>query len=342
MSSNDISHIDTPDESLLLRYIAGQTTEKEEQSVDEWAGIDIENEKALSGLARIYHAQKTRQNIDRRDTRSALLKVMGQIRRNLWRQRLQRVAVAASLIIGVVGIGSLSLNNSDSGEIVPSTITVSSTDNSRTRIELPDGTQVHLNLSSSITYPSHYTGDERKATLTGEAYFKVFRNEEMPFIVSTPDQKYNIRVLGTEFNMQAYEEDGIIQTSLISGSVEVDIDGRSTGTVLSPSQKAIYSLSTHELQVVTTDTDRETDWMYGRLVFKKTPMPEVLARLSRFYNIEFDVRNPVIRTYTFTGTFEDKPLFQVLDYMRISSGIENTITYRKDDDGTKSVVVLRK
>ncbi len=93
---------------------------------------------------------------------------------------------------------------------------------------------------------------------------------------------------------------------------------------------------------ISTDTDRETDWMYDRLVFRKTPMPEVISRLSRFYDVEFRVIDPVIMTYTFTGTFEDKPLFLVLDYMKISSGIANEITYYNDDNGTQSVVVLRK
>ena len=221
-------------------------------------------------------------------------------------------------------------------------ITVESNDNSRTRLVLPDGTEVCLNSGSSITYPSRYTDSERNVTLSGEAYFKVTHNKEKPFIVNALNKKYKVKVLGTEFNMQAYRDDNVIQTTLIVGSVQVDIQGKNTKTVLLPSQKAIYSVQNNELAVVTANTDRETDWMYSRLVFKKTPMPEVLARLSRFYKVEFDVRNKIIDTYTFTGTFEDKPLYQVLDYMKISSQIDYNITYQKDEKGTKSVVVLRR
>jgi ferric-dicitrate binding protein FerR (iron transport regulator) len=242
----------------------------------------------------------------------------------------------------VAGAVSLFFLHSDSGGDLPSMITVSSNDNSRTCIDLPDGTQVHLNSSSSITYPSHYTGIERNVTLTGEAYFNVARDERKPFVVTTPEQKYRVRVLGTEFNMQAWEEEDTILTSLVSGSVQVDIDGEKAAAVLSPSQKAIYSTATGQLQVVATDTDRDTDWMWGRLVFRKTPMPEVLARLSRFYNVEFEVENDIIKTYRFTGTFEDKPLFQVLEYMNIASDIDYSITYRNDRRGTSSVVILKK
>lgn len=343
MELEEKSHIEMPDESLLLRYITGEVTQEEKLLVKEWSRKDTGNEELLIQLARIYYAQKTQQRIKNRDTEAAFRIVNNKIKKKVRRIFLQRVAVAASFIIGVLGIGSFFFQYSGLQEsFLPSMITVESNDNSRTRLVLPDGTEVCLNSGSSITYPSHYTDSERNVTLTGEAYFKVTHNEEKPFVVSTLDKKYQIKVLGTEFNMQAYRDDNVIQTTLIAGSVQVDIQGKDTKTVLSPSQKAIYSVQDNELQVVTANTDRETDWMYSRLVFKKTPMPEVLARLSRFYNVEFDVRNKIINTYTFTGTFEDKPLYQVLDYMRISSQIDYNITYQKDEKGTKSVVVLRR
>lgn len=344
MELNEKSYIEIPDESLLLRYIIGEVTQEENLLVKEWSGKDTANEELLIQLARMYYAQRTQQRIKNRDTEAAFRIVNNKIKRKGRRLFLQRVGVAASLIIGILGIGSFFFQYLDLREsFLPSMITVESNDNSRTRLVLPDGTEVCLNSGSSITYPSHYTHGERNVTLSGEAYFKVTHNKEKPFVVNALDKKYKVKVLGTEFNMQAYKDDNVIQTTLIAGSVQVDIQGRNTKTVLLPSQKAIYSLQNNELEVVSANTDRETDWMYSRLVFKKTPMPEVLARLSRFYKVEFDVRNKIIDTYTFTGTFEDRPLYQVLDYMKISSQIDyNIITYQKDEKGTKSVVVLRR
>lgn len=343
MELDEKSYIEIPDESLLLRYITGEVTQEENLLVKEWSRKDIANEELLIQLARIYYAQRTQQRIKSRDTEAAFRIVNNKIKKKGRRLFLQRVGVAASLIIGILGIGSFIFQYSDLREsFLPSMITVESNDNSRTRLVLPDGTEVCLNSGSSITYPSRYTDSERNVTLSGEAYFKVTHNKEKPFIVNALNKKYKVKVLGTEFNMQAYRDDNVIQTTLIVGSVQVDIQGNNTKTVLLPSQKAIYSVQNNELEVVTANTDRETDWMYSRLVFKKTPMPEVLARLSRFYKVEFDVRNKIIDTYTFTGTFEDKPLYQVLDYMKISSQIDYNITYQKDEKGTKSVVVLRR
>lgn len=343
MELDEKSYIEIPEESLLLRYITGEVTQEENLLVKEWSRKDIANEELLIQLARIYYAQRTQQRIKNRDAEAAFRIVNNKIKRKGRRLFLQQVGVAASLIIGILGIGSFIFQYSDLREsFLPSMITVESNDNSRTRLVLPDGTEVCLNSGSSITYPSRYTDGERNVTLSGEAYFKVTHNKEKPFIVNALNKKYKVKVLGTEFNMQAYRDDNVIQTTLIVGSVQVDIQGKNTKTVLLPSQKAIYSVQNNELAVVTANTDRETDWMYSRLVFKKTPMPEVLARLSRFYKVEFDVRNKIIDTYTFTGTFEDKPLYQVLDYMKISSQIDYNITYQKDEKGTKSVVVLRR
>lgn len=342
MASNKIAYTDIPDESRLLRYVAGQITESEKRSVERWVGASRENEQALSRIMRMYHTHKTLCDIEKRDVNSALNKVEGRIRRKVWRRRLQRTLVAASLIVGVAGIGSFLLRHHGSPVSVPSMITVSSNDNSHTRIELPDGTQVHLNSSSSVTYPSYDVGGERKVILTGEAYFKVTRDEERPFIVTTPEQKYSVRVLGTEFNMRAVEGEGSIQTSLVSGSVRVDVEDEAVSAVLLPSTKAIYSTATGLLQVVDTNIDRDTDWMWGRLVFRNTPMVEVLAGLSRFYNVKFEVEDDIIRTYRFTGTFENKPLSQILEYIKMSSEVNYAITYRNDTDGMNSVVTLKR
>ncbi|MFV0420341.1 MAG: FecR family protein [Dysgonomonas sp.] len=342
MEPDKSSYVNIPDEALLLKYIIGDITDSERLLVETWAKENEENEDILTQIARLYYAQKTQQRLENRDTESAFRQVKVRLKKRVRYLFFKKVAVAVSLIIGLFGIGSFIFQKMGSQEVfIPSMITVHSNDNSRTQLVLPDGTEVYLNSRSSLTYPSHYLGAERKVILSGEAYFKVVHNAEQPFIVSTLGEKYNVKVLGTEFNMRAYSEDEIIQTTLVSGSVQIDVTSKSIKTVLLPSQKAVYSVSANQLEVVAANTDRETDWLYNRLVFKNTPMSEVLTSLARFYNIEFDVKNNIINTYTFTGTFQDKPLYQVLDYMKISSKINYTVTYQKDNTGTKSVVILK-
>lgn len=339
MNLNEDQHSRVPNEALLLKYITGKVCADEELAVTNWMNENEENKKIVTQLAYMYYAEKTQERINRRDPHKVFQKIKKRIYIKKTTFYLKRIAAVASFIIGIAGISVLFFQK----EIMaPALVTVYSNDSSHADVTLPDGTMVHLNSRSSLTYPSFYSDDDRKVILTGEAYFKVARNVSKPFIVSIPNEDINIKVLGTEFNINAYKEDNIIQTTLISGSVELNTDGGKVQTILEPSQKAVYSSKDNQLSVKIVNTDRETDWMYNRLVFRETPMKDVLTRLSRFYNIEFDVKNQIIYNYTFTGIFEDKPLYQVLDYMKISSKIDYQITYKKDNKGTKSVVELRK
>lgn len=205
----------------------------------------------------------------------------------------------------------------------------------RYRLVLPDSTRIWLNAASAVTYPVRFREDVRLARMAGEAYFEVSRAASWPFVVKTENEGMMVRVLGTSFNIAAWQDSDTIQATLVSGSIALKTGNASQ--LLKPSQKAVYSTRDQQLQVLVVNTDRETDWVYERLVFRQTSMKEVLARLSRFYNVSFDVKNQAIYQYTFTGTFEDKPLIKVLDYMQLSSRIKYNILKK----GKKTIVELK-
>lgn len=208
----------------------------------------------------------------------------------------------------------------------------------RFRLVLPDSTRIWLNSDSRLTYPVRFERTARLTEVSGEAYFEVSKAANWPFVVKPAGNELAIRVLGTAFNVSAYETNKTVQTTLVSGSVGLEIPGKPGGsTILKPSQKAIYSIHDKALLITSVDTDRETDWIHDRLVFRQTPMNEVLTRLSRFYNVRFDVKNKSIYQYTFTGTFENKPLERILEYMQISSRIHYTILHK----GEKTIVELK-
>lgn len=207
----------------------------------------------------------------------------------------------------------------------------------RYRVVLPDSTRIWINAASAVTYPVRFREDLRMASMSGEAYFEVSRAANWPFVVKTPNERMMVRVLGTSFNIAAWQDSDTVQATLVSGSVELKTANASGRQLLKPSQKAIYSTRDHQLQVLTVNTDRETDWVYERLVFRETPMKEVLEKLSRFYNVSFEMKNKAIYQYTFTGTFEDKPLKRILDYMQLSSNIHYSILKK----GKKTIVELK-
>ena len=341
MAQDELNNYQEIEGSLLLRYINETANNNERKQVDSWLAEDPANHDTLLQVAEIYHAQRTRQRIRQRNPQKALQKLHQRVERRSRRDFLRRLAVAASLLIGMLGIGSMVWNKLQP-DVPPQMITVSSNAGMRSQLSLPDGTIVHLNAGSTLIYPSQYDKNERKVQLSGEAYFKVAHNAGHPFVVNAADGKVNIRVLGTEFNLQAYEKDSIVQATLVEGSVQLSVHGRKGNVLLAPSDIATYDIKADQLLLEKVNIAQVSGWMDGRLSFKDTPMPNVLRQLAHFYSVDFDIQDEVIHDYTFTGTFENRPLFQILDYMKISSKIDYTMMYPENQEVRKPVINIKK
>jgi len=323
---------------LLIKYINDTVSRQEREQVDRWLSEDPANHSTLQQLALLYHAQRTQQRIHQRNPLHALRKVQQRIRQRSLFVILRQVGVAASLLIGIMGIASFLLQKPDS---VPQMITVTTNAGMRSQVTLPDSTVVHLNAGSTLVYPSKYSRKERRVQLSGEAFFQVAHNANQPFVVSAADDKVNIRVLGTQFNLQAYEKDSLVKTTLIDGSVQMTVAGKKEKIVLTPSVQATFDLKTGTVSRKKINTAPVTGWMDGRLIFKDTKMTDVLTRISHFYSVNFDVSDETIRNYTFTGTFENRPLFQILEYMKISSKIDYTMVYPQHQDVRNPLIQLK-
>jgi len=329
------------DGTLLLKYINETANWEEKTQVDDWLAEDTANNDTLMQVARLVHAQRTRQRIRQRNTDQALYRVNHHIQQRLRRIVIYRIAVAASLLIGFWGIGSMVWQNRQV-ERPPQTITINTNAGMRSQLTLPDGTIVFLNAGSTLVYPSHFDKNQRHVQLAGEAYFKVMHNTRRPFTVSTVDNNINVKVTGTEFNFQAYEKDSLAKVALIEGSVQVCIQGQKIKAPLTPSNMATYDVKTGQVFINKINAAQITAWMDGRLIFKDTPMPEVLRQLTHFYSVDSDVQDMEISGYSFTGTFENRPLFQILEYLKISSKIEFSMLYPENQEIRKPVIHLQK
>ncbi len=324
----------SPEVTLLLHYIKGEATAVEKKTVEEWLYSHPSHEKELEQIARIYFAQETKHRIQSRDPLAAFRKVEEQIRQKRRRLWITKAATVAACLAGIITLSTvMAIYLNKKATTLPQTITITANAGMRTQFDLPDGTIVHLNSGSTFTYPVPYDKNERKVTLTGEAYFKVAPDTRKPFTVNVYNDQFKVKVLGTEFNIQAYTYDNEINTTLVSGSVELEYAGAKIRR-LTPGEKAVYNQETKQLSVSRSNTQIETAWTEGKLIFRDTPIPEVLKRLSHYYNVKFEISDPEIEKYHFTGTFINKQLSQVLDYLQISSNINYKINSTEEDDST--------
>jgi transmembrane sensor len=151
------------------------------------------------------------------------------------------------------------------------------------QLTLPDGTKVWLNAASSIQYPTAFNGKDRTVTVTGEAYFEVFKNVSKPFKVSI-NGKAEIEVLGTHFNINAYDDEKTIKTTLLEGSVKV---AEGVKSMLLASGEQIQLNKEGEMTLIKdADVDEAVAWKNGLFAFTDADLPTVMRQLARWYNID--------------------------------------------------------
>jgi len=158
----------------------------------------------------------------------------------------------------------------------------------KTTLVLSDGTKVWLNAGSRFAFPQSFIGEKREVFLEGEAYFEVSKNKNQPFIVST--QKIDVEVLGTKFNLSAYQSDNFCETVLLEGAVKVQDNGKlfKDKLELIPNQKATYYTDSKELiRSYAPDAEMYISWINGWCQFSNENLITVLDKLERYYNIRF-------------------------------------------------------
>ena len=236
---------------------------------------------------------------------------------------------------GPVGVHSLPPNNM--------MLTASTARGQTYQFTLPDGTKVWLNADSKISFPSQFSGQDRKILLSGEAYFEVSKHirkptkpidkgtlprekngmERVPFIVETDQQI--VEVLGTHFNVNSYMDEGSTKTTLLEGSVRVLYPAKGPAVptfyrddiVLKPNQQV--TLYDGEIKVKQVDTEEAISWKNGFFVFNKTRLDVIMHQLERWYNIQVVYEDEAARQQTLSGSASryDK-------VSRILKTIENT------------------
>jgi len=151
---------------------------------------------------------------------------------------------------------------------------------------LPDGSKVWLNAASELTYPTAFTGSQRTVTLKGEAFFDIAHDKDRPFVVRSPEQE--VKVLGTQFNVSAYEDDELTRTTLVKGSVQIDAKGRKDNVILKAGMQARLRSGGIEVEEGVNVEDYIT-WKEGVIVLERQTIAQVLKQLERWYDVEFVV-----------------------------------------------------
>jgi transmembrane sensor len=191
------------------------------------------------------------------------------------------------------------------------------------QVMLPDGTRVWLNAASSLRFPALFKGKVREVNLTGEAYFEVAKNKNMPFKVITNDNV--VEVLGTHFNVNSYPDEGASKTTLVEGSVKVRY--RNKSVLLSPGQQS--RLGVDEIKVVDADVEQIIAWKEGFFLFRNEDLESIMRKISRWYDIEIMYAGRIPNTRLGGKISRSKDIHEVLKVLELTNAIRFKVEGRR-------------
>jgi transmembrane sensor len=203
--------------------------------------------------------------------------------------------------------------------------------NQRARVTLQDGTEVWLNANSTLSYSSYFSGNERRVTLSGEAFFNVAKNAKKPFIVST--QKVEMKVLGTKFNAYCYPDADYARVSLLEGSVEVN--NKRAKVRLFPNEQV--TIRNGQMQVENITFSDYFLWKDGIYCFVNERLISIVKKLELYYDVKIIVHDPEIFNVTYTGKFRQRD--GVEEILRVLSRIHH---FQIKKNTEKNVITLSK
>ncbi|MGQ7867911.1 FecR family protein [Sunxiuqinia sp. sy24] len=214
----------------------------------------------------------------------------------------------------------------------------------KTQVVLPDGSLVWLNSGSSLSFPSVFDGHTREVKLKGEAYFEVVKNEQVPMLVSAG--QLTVKVYGTTFNVNAFADNGLVETTLVEGKVTLIPKESHKEYLLEPGYSASYDLQNQEIRAMeVSEMEAFTGWKDGKLLFHDERFAAIVDQLERWYNVDIKLADPSLGEYTLYATFVDENIEQVLSIL--SNSIPINVRYikrHKQADGSYSkrkVVITR-
>jgi transmembrane sensor len=182
------------------------------------------------------------------------------------------------------------------------------------QLELEDGTKVWLNAASSITYPAAFEGKQRFVKVTGEVYFDIVHNSNMPFVVKAGNQV--ITDLGTSFNINAYPDEGAITTTLLQGSIKIFVGTKTN--MLVPGQQEIASVEGESVMIKNNvDMDKVMAWRNGKMALTDVSVKQLMTEISRWYDVDIEYSRTVPNKQFYGSIRRDAPLSTVLNALKV-------------------------
>ncbi len=314
-------------DNLIIKYLSNEASSQEIEDLYVWLSEDSKNQKILNDWMSTWDQRY--ENDLNFDARHGLVLLNHKLDTEPEEKQTDVVplykwiAVAASLLLIGVFL-AFQFNKIDSAS--EAFVIKSNPFGQKSTFQLPDGSLVTLNAGSTLKFPSVFKDTIRKVELTGEAFFDVVKNPDLPFIVSTG--AVNTRVLGTSFNIKAYQFDSVIDVSIVSGKVLVSASKVKTVTLL-PNETASYHILSMQLKQHDASVIDRIAWKENKILFEETELVAAAKTLEIWYGVTIKIENDAISNCKITGKFYNENLINVLEAIKTSLNVDYSINQKQ-------------
>jgi ferric-dicitrate binding protein FerR (iron transport regulator) len=324
---------------LVTRKLSGEASQNELQELADLLKNDLSSKEEFEMMSRYWQQENQAQTTN---TESALQKTLSRLgiepetqqetnepvikRIPVWKI-FTRVA-AAVILLGGLSFGAYKLINTTSSNDDKNLVQKANAKGVKSTIALADGSKVWLNADSKLQYPSSFTGNTREVYLNGEAFFDIEKNPSKPFIIHLANG--TIRVLGTSFNIKAYDNEPVVETSVSTGKVafipRLKNNNKADTIFLTPNNKVIYQLKTEKTTTAATVSEEDRAWTEGKLIFRSMLFEEIGIELERNFGKKVVFEDSDIKTYRLTGSFQNNTLSEILYYLSKTKSFSYSVT----------------
>lgn len=317
---------------IILKYLQGSASEEEKQLFLDWLRASEVNKKSFAEIRDRWLDSEASPVAGPEYLEQAFARFILEVGKRDEKQKRIRLSsfmkVAASVaVLLVCSLGSYfagqkqMLDGSSEKQTVMNRVIMGK--GSKGSVTLPDGTIAWLNANSTLSYPERFASDERRVQLDGEGYFEVVRDEQTPFLVETDGMTVN--VLGTHFDVSNYKARETVETTLLSGKVEVFLSGLNKGIILKPNQKISCDKQSGTYKLSDVNASDYIIWIRDKLVCTNEKLSTVLYRMKHWYNMDIECKKGVPLDHRLSLTIRKESPEEILNLLALISPICYTI-----------------
>ena len=297
---------------IISKYLNHEATEEELIHLNTWLEESEENKEELFRLKNAYVLTNVLSFAD-----SITIESKSDTDNKVKKRRFSFYPFAkyAAVVCGtaILSIGYMMMKDYNQGEVLQ-TLTVN--EGERAQLTLADGTQIWLNANTVISYPDNFNRRNRSVNLKGEAYFKVAKNKDLPFIVNA--ENIDVKVLGTEFNVKAYNDENTIEVQVTEGKVQVYKDDADSAYYLTANEMISFDKSNSLFTEAGFDASAE-NWREGKYVFNNKPLSLIIKQLERIYAVHFIVNDTRLLDEIYYGEVNvNDPITKIMEIISIN------------------------